>query len=77
MVDDKQGFISQSEKVSIVLPTYNHLEFLPTAIHGILKQTYNDFELIVVNDGSTDGTREYLDRLMTALQMERVNISIV
>ena len=63
MVDDKQGFISQSEKVSIVLPTYNHLEFLPTAIHGILKQTYNDFELIVVNDGSIDGTREYLDSL--------------
>lgn len=63
MVDDKQGFISQSAKVSVVLPTYNHLEFLPTAIHGILKQTYTDFELIIVNDGSTDGTREYLDNL--------------
>jgi len=48
---------------SIVLPTYNHLKYLPLAIESVLTQTYQDFELIIVNDGSTDGTREFLDRL--------------
>lgn len=50
-------------RVSIVLPVYNHLRFLPEAIGSILAQTYRDFELVIVNDGSTDGTREYLDAL--------------
>ncbi|MBW8002731.1 MAG: glycosyltransferase [Planctomycetes bacterium] len=50
-------------KVSVVLPTYNHLKFLPKAIDSVLSQTYGDFELIIVNDGSTDGTAEYLDAL--------------
>lgn len=50
-------------RVSIVLPVYNHLRFLPEAIGSILAQTYREFELVIVNDGSTDGTREYLDAL--------------
>lgn len=49
--------------VSVVLPTYNHMQFLPKAIDSVLGQTRSDLELIVVNDGSTDGTREYLDSL--------------
>jgi hypothetical protein len=47
--------------ISVVLPTYNHLRFLRAAIADILGQTRRDFELIVVNDGSTDGPREWLD----------------
>lgn len=50
-------------RLSIVLPTYNHLHYLPASIQSILTQTFTDFELIIVNDGSTDGTREYLDTL--------------
>ncbi|MBW2646462.1 MAG: glycosyltransferase [Deltaproteobacteria bacterium] len=53
--------LENRSRVSIVLPTYNQLHFLPSTLHSILSQSLSDFELIVVNDGSTDGTREYLD----------------
>jgi len=43
-------------KVSVVLPTYNQAEFLPKALDSIFNQSWQDFELIVVNDGSTDET---------------------
>ncbi len=43
-------------KVSIVLPTYNGSAFITEAIDSILNQTYSDFELIIVNDCSTDNT---------------------
>lgn len=42
--------------VSIVLPTYNRAEFLPQAFASIRSQTFTDWELIVVDDGSTDDT---------------------
>lgn len=50
-------------KVSVVLPTYNHVEFLPQAVNAVLAQTLTDFELIIVNDGSRDATPAYLATL--------------
>lgn len=44
--------------VSVVLPTYNRAHCLPDAIDSVLGQAMDDLELIVVDDGSTDGTRE-------------------
>lgn len=48
-------------RVSIVIPSYNHLHYLPKALETALDQTFDDIEVIVVNDGSTDGTKEWLD----------------
>lgn len=46
--------------VSIVLPVYNQAHYLPAALDGVFAQTYPNYELIVVNDGSTDGTADVL-----------------
>jgi glycosyltransferase involved in cell wall biosynthesis len=54
-------------KVSIILPTYNRLGFLEEAIRSITSQELEDWELIVVDDGSTDGTGDYLAELLKSL----------
>lgn len=46
--------------VTVITPTYNRESFLPEAIDGVLAQTFGDFELIVVDDGSTDKSWEIL-----------------
>lgn len=46
--------------VSVVIPTYNRIDTLPAAIYSVLNQTYDNLELIVMDDGSEDGTEEYV-----------------
>lgn len=47
--------------ISVILPIYNADKFLDEAIKSILSQTFTDFELICINDGSTDNSKDILD----------------
>jgi glycosyltransferase involved in cell wall biosynthesis len=48
-------------KVSVVIPTYNRKHLICYALDSVLEQTFSDYEIIVVDDGSTDGTAELLE----------------
>lgn len=59
-------------KFSIIMPTWNRKAILPRTIASILNQTYTDFELLIMDDGSTDGTWDLLSNL--AIGEPRVRI---
>lgn len=66
-----------SDKVSVIIPAYNREEYIRQTIESVLNQTYENISLSVVDDGSTDSTREiletYRDRISILEHPGRVN----
>ena len=58
--------------VSIVLPTYNGAKYIRESLDSILAQTFQDYEIICVDDGSTDGSDEVLEMYRT--RNERIKV---
>jgi glycosyltransferase involved in cell wall biosynthesis len=58
------------QKISIITPCFNHGKYIPEMLDSVFKQTLQDFEVIIVNDGSTDDTAQILD----TVQHEKVRI---
>ena len=52
----KEDSDSVSDTVSVIIPVYNSQEYIDRCVSSVLKQTYNNIEVILVNDGSTDGS---------------------
>lgn len=67
-------YIEKSKKpfFSIIVPTYNNEKEIEKCVKSILSQTYTDWELVIVNDGSTDATDEICNRIID--QDNRVNV---
>lgn len=59
-------------KISIIVPVYNILEYLPRCVHSLTAQTYRNLEILLVDDGSTDGTEKLCDSL--AKEDERIRV---
>lgn len=55
-------------RVSVIIPNYNTSAYLPDALKSVLGQTYTDFEVVVVDDGSTDHSRELVESFQAAFQ---------
>lgn len=56
--------MSSNPLVSVITPTFNRADYLPFAVESVLSQSVSDFELIVIDDGSTDGTAELMERYL-------------
>ncbi|RJP28761.1 MAG: glycosyltransferase [Candidatus Omnitrophota bacterium] len=58
---------TRTPKISVIIPTYNRANYISVAIHSVLNQTYHNWEIIVIDDGSNDSTKEvirpYLDNI--------------
>ena len=52
-------------KISVILPVFNAEKYIEQAVLSVLNQSFSDFELIILNDGSTDSTKKILDSFNT------------
>jgi glycosyltransferase involved in cell wall biosynthesis len=61
----------ENARVSVVIPTYNRANYLPEAIDSVLSQDFDGYEIVVVDDGSTDSTSEVLSRYAGRIRVVR------
>jgi glycosyltransferase involved in cell wall biosynthesis len=50
-------------RISVLIPAYNAMNYLPETMENVLSQTFTDFEVIVVNDGSSDATEQWVSQI--------------
>lgn len=61
-------------KVSVVVPVYNSEKYIGKCLDSILNQTYNDFEILIINDGSKDNSQQVIDEYKTKFPDKIISI---
>ena len=65
------------EKVSVVIPVYNVGEYLEECVDSIVKQTYSNLEIILIDDGSTDNSGQICEKLSQSIAKRTLDFSNV
>ncbi len=65
------------ELVSIIVPVYNVKSYIVATIESVLAQTYTNWELLLIEDGSTDGTKELVEVYLRELSDDRIKFHII
>lgn len=63
--------------VSIICLCYNHAKFIEEALHSVFNQTYKNWELIIINDASTDTSKEIIDKIVKNNSFKDINIQAI
>ena len=63
-----------SPRVSVIIPCYNHGRYLPEAVASVVAQTFGDWELIIVDDGSTDDSAAVAEQLIARHPQQRMRL---
>lgn len=61
----------QKEFVSVIIPTYNRAQYISETIESVLAQTYSNLEIIVIDDGSIDNTKEVISKYISKIKYVR------
>ncbi|MDO5150936.1 MAG: glycosyltransferase [Oscillospiraceae bacterium] len=59
-------------EISIIIPVYNNEKYIEKCVRSVMNQTYSDLEILVINDGSTDGSKKILEKL--AVEDQRIRL---
>ena len=62
--------------VSVIVPCYNHANFVKICMQSILKQSYQNFELIILDDGSSDNSKAVVESFLESLPASQQRIKI-
>lgn len=68
--------VPEPNRISVIITTYNHAHYLPQAIESVLQQDYKNFELVVVDDGSTDNTKDVVKQFPEAKYFYQPNAGL-
>ena len=66
-----------NDLVSIIVPVYNVKKYIIATIESVLAQTYTNWELLLIEDGSTDGTKEFVAEYLEANPDERIHFHVI